>query len=220
MKVWGVTEEDIRNAAKACGVAIFSDWSGNGIRKDGRALNFRLGLGTERVAEGRYTSEDGKRREYPRLWQRASASPFENGFSWQGETSASEPRRVASVCWHGHYAFMRYLLTIRPEARIKTAFADYRGIGRFLSEAPYTGERNVGAPIYPVAMEDACFCRHYDREDTDVLDTSADEWGRAFVQDRPNYQEARARFERLDADTLTYTSPFTGAKTIHVRVKP
>src|SRR4051812_26430377 len=177
MKVWNVTEEDIRAAASAAQVAIHSDWNGNGITRAGKTerspLAFRLALGTVRVEEGR---QPGSRKPYPLIWQRASASYF--------EAQKEEPRRVAAVCWHGHYAFMRYLLALRPDARIKTAFADYRGLAAFLWQAPDTGTRNIGAPIMPVAMEDACYCREHGREDICEIDTRADVWAHAFLDKR------------------------------------
>jgi hypothetical protein len=164
MKVWNVTEEQIREAAQMAGVAIFADWSGHGIDRDGRALNFRLGLGKERVAEGTY-KENGRKKPYPLIWQRRTAN---YGFG-------NSERRIASVCWHGHYAFMRYLLALSPEARIKSAFADYHGLDEFLRDAPETGYRNVGSLMYPLQMREACFCSDYGRDDMSEIDKAAEE---------------------------------------------
>ncbi len=207
MKVWGISEGEIRSAVAAVGVSIFSDWRSNGITKDGRALRFRLGLGTERVEEGSYRAPNGRLKPFPLLWQRASASPFEQpGFSGFGslygiggtepatETPPKEPRRIASVCWHGHYAIMRYLFAVRPEARIQTYMADYKGLENFLAEAPYTGSRNIGAPVYPVAMQDACYCSEHGRDDTDELDEAAEAWSFAnFEHVRTARKEAEAK---------------------------
>lgn len=174
MKVWGVSEYDIRQAAEAVGVVIFADWGGRGIDQDGRALNFRLALSTERQAEGYEYHEPGERKRlHPFRWQRCSASPL------QGE------RRVSAVCWHGHYAFMRYLLALRPDARIKSAHADYRGLADFLVEAPSTGHHNVGSIMYPTYLKDACFCDEYENEYYGSaylrsIDSAADKWADAM----------------------------------------
>jgi hypothetical protein len=186
MKIWNVTEADIRQCAEATGVAIFADWNGNGIRKDGRALNFRLALGSERVAEGTYRGANGRKRTFPLLWQRKGTSA-----AWSQE----EPRRIASVCWHGHYAFMRYLLALVPEARIKTAFADYRGLDEFLRDAPETGEKNIGSSYYPLAMADACYCAEYGKANISELDRLADEFADAEEEHSRSYLDRKAMAE-------------------------
>jgi hypothetical protein len=132
VKVWNATEQDIRAAAEEVGVAIHSDWAGTGIVPDGRALRFRLAVNT---AERR---EDGT---LP--YQRVSQS------TWQGQ------RRVAAVCWHGHRDFMRALFASCPDARLKTALADYRGADDF--EAKYLDTFGTGN-AYNVAYGQACVC--------------------------------------------------------------
>ena len=71
-------------------------------------------------------------------------------------------RKVAAVCWHGHRDFMRELLRVNPEARIQTAFADYRGSQDFELSFPATGERNIGSLYEPCRMQDACVCEEAD----------------------------------------------------------
>lgn len=107
MKVWGVSEEEIRAAAHATGLRIYQDWRGLGISRDGRALRFRLRLDT-----------DSRREDGSLLYQRVSQS--------------RGGRRVASVCWHGHRDFMARIFGTNPDARIKTALADYRGVADFI----------------------------------------------------------------------------------------
>lgn len=186
MKVWNVTEGDVRAAAIAVGVAIHSDWAGrNGIVKDGRALNFRLALDTtgERLQEGKTFA--GKPHPWP--YQRASVHPWEYDKGYQR-------RRVAAVCWHGHYAFMRYLLAIRPDARIKSHTADYRGLASFLNEAPETAYVNIGSIAYPCNFCDACYCEEYGRHDIRAIDTAAIAWA---VPTRLDYLRGEIEAERI-----------------------
>lgn len=136
MKVWTtLTPDEIRDVASSIGVKIHSDYAGSGIRKDGRAWNFRLALGDEKR---------GKNRKY----QRTSASMWNEG------------RRVAAVCWHGHRDFMRAVFALDPNARFKTAVADYKGSDHFEEIFPATGHRNVGSMMYPAFAKDVCTCSH------------------------------------------------------------
>jgi hypothetical protein len=136
MKIWGLTEQEIRDSAAEVGLTIHSDWSGHGIYADGRALRCRLALGGgERNANG--------------------FLPYQRrGFS---------KRRIPSVCWHGHRDFMRACFRRNSEARIKTAFADYRGTEDFEFEFEATGDRNIGSLFEPMSMRDACDCNEDDR---------------------------------------------------------
>jgi hypothetical protein len=189
MYVWNASETDIRAAAEASGVAIFADygygngrsltehgWSG-GITRTGKtersSLHFRLALGNERQEDG-YVERDrdeqgrliGKRQPHPLVWQRRTAS-----YGW-----GNSERRVAAVCWHGHYAFMRYLLALRPDARIKTSVGDYRGLEGFLRVAPATARRNIGSKAFPLSMAEACFCSDYGNDYVPSIDRAADDW--------------------------------------------
>jgi hypothetical protein len=120
---------------------IHSDWNGTGIRKDGRAWNFRLALDVS-------VKKDGYAR-----YHRTSASYF-------GENKDGTRRKVASVCWHGYRDYMLEVFERDPDARIKTAWADYKGVQGFRELYPATGYRNIGPPIAPIAMSEACACRH------------------------------------------------------------
>jgi hypothetical protein len=135
MKAWNTTEQDIREAADEVGLAIHSDWSGNGITRDGRALRFRLALGTDK----------------------------------ENYRSIKRGRRIAAVCWHGHRDFFRALYRRSPEARIKTALADYRGTDGFERDFPATGQGNVGSWAEPQAAQDACDCSFDIRSSGDRL---------------------------------------------------
>lgn len=134
MKVWGVSEEEIRAAAHATGLRIYQDWRGLGISRDGRALRFRLRLDT-----------DSRREDGSLLYQRVSQS--------------RGGRRVASVCWHGHRDFMARIFGTNPDARIKTALADYRGVADFIrtyATTMYGQACTCGAEIDYADPRDLC----------------------------------------------------------------
>ena len=136
MKVWTrLSESELREIAAEVGVKIHSDWRGNGIRRDGRAWRFRLAL-----------NSDLPKRDSGYKYQRTSSSGF------------NPERRVAAVCWHGHRDYMRAVFSRDPDARIKTAFADYRGSEGFERDFPETGYRNVGSMMYPAFAKDICTC--------------------------------------------------------------
>lgn len=146
MKVWTTLDpSEIRECADEIGVQIHSDWAGNGIMRDGRAWNFRLAL------------RSGVKRGRNHKYQRMSA-----GYN-AGE------RRVAAVCWHGHRDFMRAIYRRDPDARIKSAFADYRGSEEFEQKFPTTGDRNIGSMYYPTLAREACTCGH-DEWDVETRD--------------------------------------------------
>lgn len=72
--------------------------------------------------------------------------------------SAGSGRRTASACWHLHRDFMVALFDQAPDARLKTALADYRGRDDFLSKFPSTGEVNAGSIMHPGQLQDCCDC--------------------------------------------------------------
>lgn len=134
-------------------------------------------------------------RLYPgpaKRWQRLSASPFEG---------KNGPRKVAAVCWHGHYAFMSLLFARYPHARIVTGVTTYNGRKDFFHEAESTGDRNVGAPIYPRAMRDICTCADCGDDDPNVYDHLL----------RPEHDTAE-RAEQRAAEGDKLTCPECGAE--------
>ena len=138
MKVWTtLTPDELRGIATEVGVRIYNDnpWTSGGIRKDGRAWNFRLALDTS-----------VPKRDSGYKYQRTSSSGF------------NPDRRVAAVCWHGHRDYMRAIFERDPNARIKTAWADYKGAENFERDFPETGYRNVGSMMYPAFAKDICTC--------------------------------------------------------------
>ena len=119
MKVWGVTEGDIREIATLCGVAIHGDWGGQGITKDGNALRCRLKVD-------------------PTQPRTNGLLPFQR--------TGYHGRRLPAVSWEGHREFMLVVFERFPEARIKSAIADYKGRAEFFRLHPETrgmwGERS------------------------------------------------------------------------------
>lgn len=82
-------------------------------------------------------------------------------------------RRIAAVCWHGHYAFMAAIFAADPDAELRTGIPDpdagrtpagamrtmiYRGAAGFAAKAPGTADRNIGSEFEPMTYGDACDC--------------------------------------------------------------
>ena len=102
MKVWNVYDDEIRELVDEVGLRILGDYGGHGIRRVGRAYQFRLRLG-ERV--------NGERR-FQRLGYRG--------------------RKIQGVCWHGHREFFFALYRRFPDARVKTGVTRYDNREHFL----------------------------------------------------------------------------------------
>ena len=134
MKAWGVTEQDIRDAAAETGVRLHG-WPNGYVEQDGRALRFRLAVDVSqpRNSEGMLP------------YQRISTATFRDG----------KPRRISAVCWHGHREFLRALFRRNQEARVKTALADYRGADNF--EQTFRSTYGQGND-YHLAYGQACGC--------------------------------------------------------------
>jgi len=99
-----------------------------GFKQVGRAYQFRLGL--------------ADRQPRPQRYSRVS----------------HRGRRVAAVCWHGYFHFLRQLFKQDSKARVKTAVEDYNGVDEFITKAVRSGRRNVGPTADPLAYERACEC--------------------------------------------------------------
>ncbi len=67
-------------------------------------------------------------------------------------------RKIAAVCWHGHYDFFREVYTQNEEATIITAQARYNNRADFEYSAETTGDNNIGSMVEPMAYRDACDC--------------------------------------------------------------
>lgn len=166
MKVWTTLQpDDLREIAAEVGVKIHSDYAGTGIRKDGRAWNFRLAL-----------DSSVPKRDAGYKYQRTSTSGF------------NPDRRVAAVCWHGHRDFMRAIFAKDANARIKSSFADYKGAENFERDFPGTAYRNVGSMMYPMFMKDACTCAWGDWDvDSSIGGTIAVTMQQGMIRSCPHY---------------------------------
>lgn len=126
MQAWNTTEADIRASADEVGLAIHSDWSGHGVTRVGRALQFRLGLGADKehyrsIKRGRRIAAvcwHGHRDFMRALYRRSpdmrlktaladyrGADGFERAFPDTGRVnvgSAFEPQAAQDACECGH----------------------------------------------------------------------------------------------------------------------
>lgn len=73
------------------------------------------------------------------------------GKSPAARTSATG-RRINSANWEAHRVFMEHLFGLEPDARLKTAVADYQGKADFLAKFDDTYAHNVGSQIRPVSL--------------------------------------------------------------------
>ena len=103
MKIWNVYDDEIRELVEEVGLRIHGDYGGNGIRRVGRAYQFRLRLGAR--------DENGAYR-FQRL-------------GYLG-------RKVHGVCWHGHREFFFALYRRFPDAYVKTGVTTYMHRRHFL----------------------------------------------------------------------------------------
>ena len=67
-------------------------------------------------------------------------------------------RRIAAVCWHGHYDFFQEVYHQEEGAIIITAQARYNNRADFEYSAEATGSQNIGSQVEPLAYQDACDC--------------------------------------------------------------
>lgn len=124
MRIHGVSEADIRKAVAEARLSVWGDypqnrdwqdrslpWSG-GIYAVGTGLRVRLGVDRTQPRD-----ENG-------------LLPFQK-LGYRG-------RRLPYVTWEGHREFMRVIFRDHPEARIKTALADYHGRAEFWAKHPET----------------------------------------------------------------------------------
>jgi len=137
-----VTRETLIKAASEVGVTLDLD------RRNRAGTRWRLRL-LPQVHPWNLT-KGGRRRPGPHgdtKYQRESV-----GYSTAG-------RRVHAVCWHGHRDFFRAVYDREPEAIFRTVLTTYKGWADFESHYSATGSRNIGPPIAPVPVSEACRCQ-------------------------------------------------------------
>lgn len=76
----------------------------------------------------------------------------------EGAKRSASGRRTASACWHVHRDFMVALFDLAPNARLKTALADYRGRDDFNAKFEKTGEVSAGSIMAPQQLQQSCDC--------------------------------------------------------------
>lgn len=67
-------------------------------------------------------------------------------------------RRVHAVCWHGFRDYFRAVFEKEPDAIFRTSLDTWRGSADFEARFPASGHKNIGPPIAPIPMADACRC--------------------------------------------------------------
>lgn len=68
-------------------------------------------------------------------------------------------RRANAICFHGHGRIFRRLFELAPEAKVRSALADYDA-ENFERRAKEIAFKNAGSPMYPYTFADACECRY------------------------------------------------------------
>lgn len=74
---------------------------------------------------------------------------------------AKKPKRISSVCWHGHRDFFSEVFAINPAAKIRTSLANYNGEADFEEKYPSTAYSDNGPYGFAVAacqIGNACNC--------------------------------------------------------------
>jgi hypothetical protein len=79
------------------------------------------------------------------------------------------PRRSRFACAHAYGHLFVAIFERCPEARIHTAFADYKEWRDFLAKYRGVIDMNVGSTMFPVRHGDECACES-DEVPTDTLD--------------------------------------------------
>ena len=66
--------------------------------------------------------------------------------------------RVNAVCWHGFRDFFRAVYEQDSAVTFRTAVDTWKNAADFELRFAASGHRNIGPPIAPVCMADACRC--------------------------------------------------------------
>lgn len=144
-----VTRDVIESAAQKIGVAVeITTLNAKGTRHRVKvnslptAANYRTA--TSRSGETYQVRYQDERGDAP--YQRESV-----GYGSAG-------RRTHAVCWHGFRDFFRAVYAETPGAIFRTSLDTWKGSEDFEARFPASGHRNIGPPIAPVPMADACRC--------------------------------------------------------------
>lgn len=74
-----------------------------------------------------------------------------------GTRTTPRGKRSVNASWEAHHDFLKALFDINPEAKVRTAFAYYKGKDVFYKLFPDTAYRNVGSQMYPCTMPDLTY---------------------------------------------------------------
>jgi hypothetical protein len=80
-----------------------------------------------------------------------------------GARRSTSGRRLAAACWHAHRDVLRAIFDAAPNARIRSAFADYDGRDDFERSFPQTYHHNAGSVMMPASFGALCDCDPLDR---------------------------------------------------------
>lgn len=75
-----------------------------------------------------------------------------------GARRSGRGNRTVAACWHAHKAVMDAIFDQFPEARLTSAYADYRGAVSFRVDHPATASHNVGSMMNPITIAECCDC--------------------------------------------------------------
>lgn len=79
------------------------------------------------------------------------------GSTRKGGTFGPE-RRMPTACWHTYRDVLSELFNQFPNAHVKTALANYKGVDSFNTLYPDTAYINVGSQVYPQYPTEQCDC--------------------------------------------------------------
>ena len=109
---------------------------------------------------GVITTNELRKLRTHKKYQRVSVGYF--------EAQKLVPRRIASVCWHGHRDFLAELFKQHPNAQVFTSGPGWItadgsplvGCHSFSEHVERTGYVNVGTSMLPIEARAACVCEN------------------------------------------------------------
>ena len=91
-------------------------------------------------------------------WRRWPDARGDSKYQRESVGYGTAGRRVHAVCWHGFRDYLRAVYKITPDARFHTSLDTWRGSTDFEARFRESGYQNIGPPIAPVAIAEACRC--------------------------------------------------------------
>ncbi|WP_181785673.1 hypothetical protein [Streptomyces phytophilus] len=73
-----------------------------------------------------------------------------------GARTSARGRHGRWACWHAHRDVLRAVFQHRPDARVTTMLAAYRGLDDFENTFPDTAHHNIGSLWSPMYMPELC----------------------------------------------------------------